>query len=247
MEEVNFLHAYSFASLISEGIAGIDPDFTEISDYIDTSSPEIIIKLSKPHKNTVLHELIDGLVLNHHEYLTSHYLEEGVDYLESIFKENNLPIPTWLNEDDISFHRKDLEKMLPSLTAITKVTAFHLLFSDRNFCFRFQTKIAEQLSQMNKNSQPHYFQRDGVLKRPTYSPPWLRSAIFHRDKGICQLCWKDMTGLRLPLKNYQLDHMIPLAASGSNDPTNFQLVCPECNKTKGKKPIAERQKIVKYW
>ncbi len=86
-----------------------------------------------------------------------------------------------------------------------------------------------------------------MLERPNYIPTWLKSAVFHRDKGRCQICWRDLTGLMEPVRSMQLDHMLPLAASGTNDPTNFQLVCSECNLRKNKNVIVKPQRISPYW
>lgn len=32
--------------------------------------------------------------------------------------------------------------------------------------------------------------------------------------------------------NYEVDHIVPLYLAGSNDPSNLQLLCPDCHRTK---------------
>ena len=44
----------------------------------------------------------------------------------------------------------------------------------------------------------------------------------------CYLCGK-------VLKKYHIDHFIPLALGGTNDPGNLRLACPKCNQSKGAK------------
>lgn len=44
-------------------------------------------------------------------------------------------------------------------------------------------------------------------------------------------CWW-CTGL---LTDYHVDHRIPLARGGKNDPSNIVIACPTCNLAKGKK------------
>jgi hypothetical protein len=44
----------------------------------------------------------------------------------------------------------------------------------------------------------------------------------------CYICHK-------PLKKYHIDHFIPLALGGSNDPGNLRLACPKCNMSKSAK------------
>ena len=125
---------------------------------------------------------------------------------------------------------------------------FHLLFANRNFLFDFQAAISDYfIKKLKQVEYPEIMKRDGVLKRAKFIPEWLKVAVFHRDQGRCQLCWKDITGLLVPVRDYQLDHMIPLAASGSNDATNFQLVCSECNARKGRNVIVKPHKVGSYW
>ena len=44
----------------------------------------------------------------------------------------------------------------------------------------------------------------------------------------CYLCGKK-------LKKYHVDHFIPLAKGGTNDPGNLRLACPKCNQSKNAK------------
>jgi 5-methylcytosine-specific restriction endonuclease McrA len=57
--------------------------------------------------------------------------------------------------------------------------------------------------------------------------------LFDLQKGRCPVCRSDLSG------GYHVDHVLPLARGGSNDPTNIQLLCKTCNLSKGAKdPIA---------
>lgn len=53
-------------------------------------------------------------------------------------------------------------------------------------------------------------------------------AIRAAQGNRCYLCGKK-------LKKYHIDHFIPLALGGTNDPGNLRLACPKCNKSKGAK------------
>jgi 5-methylcytosine-specific restriction endonuclease McrA len=55
------------------------------------------------------------------------------------------------------------------------------------------------------------------------------TAQLTRQHGKCYWC---NTTTR---KNYHVDHVIPLAAGGSNHPENIVIACPTCNLTKGAK------------
>jgi 5-methylcytosine-specific restriction endonuclease McrA len=63
--------------------------------------------------------------------------------------------------------------------------------------------------------------------------------MFADQQGLCAspIC-------RLPLilkgpGKFHADHMHPLIRGGSNDIGNIQLLCPKCNKSKGKKTMEE--------
>jgi len=53
-------------------------------------------------------------------------------------------------------------------------------------------------------------------------------AIRTAQGNRCYICHK-------PLKEYHIDHFIPLALGGTNDPGNLRLACPTCNRHKGAK------------
>lgn len=58
--------------------------------------------------------------------------------------------------------------------------------------------------------------------------------LYAEQEGRCKVCASDFfeTG-------YHVDHVVPLAAGGSNGPENLQLLCPTCNVRKGAKPFGE--------
>lgn len=58
-------------------------------------------------------------------------------------------------------------------------------------------------------------------------PLEVRKYVFDRDRCQCQSCGKTATETELTI-----DHMIPLAAGGSNDISNLQTLCRDCNQKK---------------
>jgi len=52
-----------------------------------------------------------------------------------------------------------------------------------------------------------------------------RKRVLLRDKGRCVKCGSK--------KNLEIDHVVPLARSGSNRLENLQLLCRDCNRMKG--------------
>jgi 5-methylcytosine-specific restriction endonuclease McrA len=61
----------------------------------------------------------------------------------------------------------------------------------------------------------------------SYTPADIE-AIRAAQGNRCYLCGKK-------LKRFHIDHFIPLALGGTNDPGNLRLACPKCNLSKGAK------------
>lgn len=64
--------------------------------------------------------------------------------------------------------------------------------------------------------------------------PRLRFTILHRDNHTCQYC-----GAQAPDVRLEVDHIVPLAQGGTNDPDNLLAACYGCNRGKGDALCAE--------
>jgi 5-methylcytosine-specific restriction endonuclease McrA len=58
-------------------------------------------------------------------------------------------------------------------------------------------------------------------------PDAVRKYVLERDGGQCQSCGKNAREAQL-----HIDHIIPLAKGGSNDISNLQVLCQQCNQNK---------------
>lgn len=56
-------------------------------------------------------------------------------------------------------------------------------------------------------------------------PDNIKMFVWQRDRGRCVKCGSQ--------KNLEFDHIIPLSKGGSNSARNTQLLCEECNRSKG--------------
>lgn len=53
--------------------------------------------------------------------------------------------------------------------------------------------------------------------------------LMKSQRGKCVSCFTSL------LNGKHIDHITPIARGGTNDPTNLQLLCPDCNRRKGAK------------
>lgn len=234
---------YDFASDVYGAVTESD----EFSDAVKFECLGDVVALAKPAKFSALHHFIKSVIWSRLDYLTGHFAEEGVEYFAHILRECDKDVPGWLNSDDISLRIRQLDDALSEAVDSVLPSVFFLLFSDRAFLIKLQKLIARYVAGLAAADHPRFFQRDGIFKRTRSLPSWLKEAIFYRDKGHCQLCWTNLTGLLMPTRNVHLDHMIPLACSGSNDVTNFQLTCKYCNCKKGRREITTEPRFIAYW
>lgn len=61
------------------------------------------------------------------------------------------------------------------------------------------------------------------------------SLVYRRDRGVCKLCGKKVSGRRGVLGGWELDHRVPLSRGGAHTYANVQLAHTECNLEKGAK------------
>lgn len=110
---------------------------------------------------------------------------------------------------------------------------FYILFGNRSVLKLYNEMIAEV---RKSDWDPECYNSDvntknGYLKRVTI-PKWVQKAVYHRDKGRCVICKKDVTGLINIYNKSNYDHIVPLARFGINDVSNIQLLCDTCNQQK---------------
>src|SRR5699024_4019859 len=113
---------------------------------------------------------------------------------------------------------------------------FAYLWNRIDFLHEFNLKLAKSLNQIPLNDRigSKYFTNKGTVKR-AYFPKWLVDVIELRENGLCYRCKRVVTHPHLENKEPHLDHLIPLALGGTNDPTNLALSCSSCNLEKSSK------------
>ncbi|MCF6154734.1 MAG: HNH endonuclease [Candidatus Brocadia sp.] len=201
-----------------------------------------------PHKWTLLHSAIfDFEKASIDQELDVLPLKENVEFFSNYIKLSGVLPPNWLNEAEIDLHFDNFQQMLGTSIKITAEAAFQLLFRDVEFLFEFQKLIRDTLKESEHALGTEWLNNEGQFHRPNYLPRWLEKAIYHRDIGHCRSCGQDVSGEVFHYNQYHLDHMLPLSQGGCNDPTNFQLLCKECNLSKGGQLIQPTNRELRFW
>jgi len=235
-----FSHAYGYAAAITQQLR-TPKGRADLLEFIDASSPTFRSTILKPLKRSLLHELIHDTASFDWDHDIVHW---QISSLQQFFADHCETIPKRLLRDTEG-NRDRLSDRLERPLAKLVDGAFYLLFGDRESLLYFNQMIATKVQSLTPKEIPQ-MHRPGILPRPTYIPIWLKKAVFHRDKGCCQLCKKDLTGLLNPIAESELDHIWPLAQSGCNDVTNFQLLCRRCNAKKRTEGVTSPEYCA-YW
>lgn len=250
--EINGDMVLSLAASVSARFHSEEPfDF-----FCDVKDEEVIKRCTKASRWTLLHEYIADICYDDIEYLIrKHFTEEAEKEIKLWL--DSLKIPY----DEVSCERLDSDEGISEdkiyayhlleflnchgLKIIAEAT-FALLFQDKDFLYDFNLAVTKQIRELKKDNYPDYMEDDGYLKREN-PPMWLKKGVFYRDKGRCQACGTDLTKIFVVADNDNYDHIIPLRQGGTNDPTNYQLMCEHCNKSKQDRSSTYRNIIWPYW
>lgn len=203
-QTLRFRRAYQLADRIVRLVEERDPE-EYIEDHLEVEDPSFVEIITRPHKQTILHLLIESVLSNDLDYSTGHLAEELIGDYMAILEAADIQAPCWLTEDHVSDHISELDKLLIKAVPSVANATFHLLFSDREFLVDFNDLIASYVGALRVSDMPALLESDGILARPKYLPSWLRTAVFMRDKGRCQVCHTDLTGT-MSIPNAVLDH-----------------------------------------
>lgn len=253
--EFSFNKTYAYADLVRREI------FSDISihDPADTAS-SLEEQVLKPNKRTLLHDYIESVIADDiyfhfsgptwdydcvepiFDLLNGYNIEYETldDYIVNLFRDDDTGESVVVTEElrekyqveYALFTLKDIvmNTVLPKL--VTEV--FTLLFSDREAMKEFNLKLTDSLG-------------GGVHKRCTYWYSWLKNALMYREKGACAICKTDLTATFNSLGKVAVDHIVPIALGGVNDPTNLQLLCSTCNGEKSGDVVVTSNVMPLYW
>jgi 5-methylcytosine-specific restriction endonuclease McrA len=248
LEEIDFRFAYSFCSNVQRAVFNDGDDDPEAPGwYLPENAEAFILKAATPHRETLLHHYIYEVEASSIDYEIGHGGPEQFIEFAPMLEAADLEVPDWLACEAVVDHLRELEDLLQEATRRLVPAAFHILYTDLRFLHQFQRIVAARVRTSKVADHPTHLRRDGVLQRPQHWPGWLRKGVFHRDKGRCQECQRDLTGTVLIEGVMHIDHILPLAQGGTNDPTNLQLLCDECNLRKGTGDPSGNWRTQTFW
>lgn len=219
--------------------------------YLNITEENLVETCAKPKRHTLLHTLIKTVCIDCLNYImdaddleASNMMKKWMDSLSVDYTDISEP-----NTDDYCEWKKhaDLiqDRFCEKALDIIANATFVLLFNNKDFLFQFNKKITMQIQQLKKQDYPDYLKEDGKLLR-TDPPTWLKDGVFYRDRGRCQECGTDLSRIFRNGEAANYDHIIPVNKGGSNDPTNFQLMCEHCNKSKSDRSTSFRNVVYPF-
>lgn len=190
--------------------------------------------------NTSLHKVLlylAGLEFSLYVYDDIDWIQDYTDfqkYAISMFEYmySEVPIEFYSNSEEVVMEarRTYADRFHRGLNFIVD-SAFAQLWSRKSFLCDFNILASKRISQLTKSEYP-FLEQDGRLRRANYFPMWLRHLIIKRESGCCHYCSRPVVIPSLINQAYDIDHVVPIAKGGSNDPTNLVLACMDCNNKK---------------
>lgn len=230
--DYKFRSVYMMADLIDGYVRGGE-------GFLNYEEAYFINYSSKFSKETLLHLYIVVTLFNvyRRDYRKNGDLLGSEDLIEEwydLFKSYSVRITKRdfnIKNTALDWFEEKQEKFELLFDKIAK-EVFYLLYANRGFLLDFNNLIAETVSVTKFPME--FVTEKGTIKRQKI-PEWVKTAVFHRDKGRCVFCNTDLTKIFNILSNSNYDHIVPLDLFGANDPCNIQLTCESCNKSKQNK------------
>lgn len=255
----NMDSAISIASFVIESLKGDYLGVARWFEYYDVLE-KVIEKWQKPYKKTLVHDYIQDLYLERQNYtLDKHFPVVEISEMQSLlenYKVDYLSIGK-IDVSELSFDEctDELENYAYKLQRffIDKILdtivddAFSILYMDKNFLHEFNRQCSKIIKDLKMVNYPDLLKEDGVIKRISYYPTWFKKGIKYRDKCRCSLCGCDLSSSFTTIVDENFDHIIPLKAGGNNDPSNWQLTCETCNKSKGARGSEFKNIMFPFW
>ncbi|EMA2443831.1 TPA: HNH endonuclease [Klebsiella pneumoniae] len=201
----------------------------------------------KPRRFTLLHDYISYRTRDDFQYVLK---KIGSDVYPEIYKEFEsfqVVFQRFENYRKNNYHEYLYDIYSTQIITSLAHSAFTILFRNRDLMRRFNLNISDEIKKLKQDEYPLYLKRDGVMKRWTSWPEWLKRGLIKREDGHCAICQRDQTGVYANSSSIAIDHIVPLNLGGTNDPTNLQMICADCNGEKGGGKLTTSDKYAPFW
>lgn len=252
--------AIRFASQVISELENINQfDLEHWVEYYDVNVMDFC---AKPQKFTLLHAYIKDIYVFQIDYiLDKHFPMEAINSLTRLLDFYDIDYSSvgefeyvGLSDDELPISYELAEKYADKLwrfyqeklmlVIINEI--FTILYMNKTFLFEFNSQLSEIIGDLEASQYPTQLKKDGVFYRSSF-PTWLKNGIRFRDRGRCQICGTDLTQIFQNDNAENYDHIIPLELHGTNDPTNIQLTCETCNKSKGARNMRHVNSFAAFW
>lgn len=215
-------------------------DENEAIHFEDIPLRDIALGARNISENTGLHKVLFELAYIYF-YLYSYddldWIEDISDFAEYVikmFESMGKAVPEEFrssNEEEILEAKLTYKRAFIEGLQVVVDSAFAQLWNRKSFLTDFNLKMADEIKVLTKTEYPSLY-KDGQISRATYFPKWLINVVCLRERGHCNYCGIIVASPTIPNQEFDVDHMVPVAQGGTNDPTNLALSCPSCNKKK---------------
>lgn len=248
LRDFKFNKIYSFVEIIERSVDLEVELYNFDVDYFIQST-------IKFRKDTVLHQYIVCELSNY--YLRDFrkngdlFEEDRMEYWQELFSQYSIEIESIdyedgdlnLSEEAYNWYTRNEDKFEQLFEELME-EIFYILFANRGFLLKFNNLITNTVKEVEYPTK--FLTAKKTLQRANI-PKWVKNAVFHRDKGRCVFCNTDLTLIVNTLVNSNYDHIVPLDKFGINDPSNIQLCCEKCNKSKTNKEGSTSTNYFSWW
>lgn len=246
-QEFVFRWTYGHADTIRAMVLNGQESLVPIQDFFCNEGVDFLKKSLKPKKETLLHDYIKENIYCETDYALKKASNEVLPEVYEILSLYNADFNYEHNYRGDDYRHYVMRKLEKCVFDRLSREVFTLLFQDREFLRAFNLHAANYVKTLSFQKHPEFLRKDGVFVRNEYWSSWLRKGLFFRDRGRCAICSSDLTGLLATDHKLAIDHIVPLAIGGINDPTNLQILCDVCNSRKGGNRNDTSFRVPVYW
>lgn len=238
IRQFEFSSTYEMADLIDQSVGNEIEMWNYDEDFFINAATSF-------SKDTILHQYILTTAMNyHHRDFRKNGDEIDLDKWYLLFREYGIRIKKKSRKIDCDLWFENNEEAFLELFSLMAEEVFYLMFGNRNFLCKFNQLIS--ITVQNTKFPATFLTAKGTIKRK-HIPEWVRTAVYHRDKGRCVFCHTDLTNLINTITQKNFDHIVPLDLHGTNDPCNIQLLCEKCNKRKSNASGKTSKIYIPWW